>query len=57
MAIDDFSREHKILGAPIELISADSQGKTDTGATIAREWYERETFAPLADSKCALVTK
>ncbi|VVE07855.1 ABC transporter permease [Pandoraea sputorum] len=39
MAIDDFSHDRKVLGAPIELVSADSQGKTDTGATIAREWY------------------
>ncbi|MCI3206010.1 MULTISPECIES: ABC transporter substrate-binding protein [Pandoraea] len=49
MAIDDFSRDHKVLGAPIELISADSQGKTDTGATIAREWYDRGKVDMITD--------
>lgn len=41
MAIDDFARDKRVLGAPIALVFADSQGKTDTGATIAREWYDR----------------
>lgn len=49
MAIDDFAHDHKVLGAPIELISADSQGKTDTGATIAREWYDRDKVDMITD--------
>ncbi|VVD92902.1 ABC transporter permease [Pandoraea iniqua] len=49
MAIDDFAKDHKVLGAPIELVSADSQGKTDTGATIAREWYDRDKVDMITD--------
>lgn len=49
LAIDDFAKDHKVLGAPIELVSADSQGKTDTGATIAREWYDRDKVDMITD--------
>jgi branched-chain amino acid transport system substrate-binding protein len=38
MAIDDFSG--KVLGRPIELLSADHQTKPDVGAQIARRWYD-----------------
>ncbi len=49
LAIDEFSKDHKVLGVPIELISADSQGKTDIGATKAREWYDREDVDMITD--------
>ncbi len=38
MAIDDFGG--KVLGRPIELLSADHQTKPDVGAQIARRWYD-----------------
>ncbi len=38
MAIEDFGG--KLLGKPIELISADHQNKPDVGASIARKWYQ-----------------
>src|SRR5882724_5736245 len=40
MAIDDFGG--KVLGRPIELLSADHQTKPDIGAQIARRWYDVE---------------
>ena len=40
MAVDDFGG--KVLGAPIKVISADHQNKTDVAATIAREWFDNE---------------
>mgnify|MGYP001403954416 CR=1 FL=1 len=38
MAIDDFGG--KVLGRPIELLSADHQTKPDVGAAIARKWFD-----------------
>ncbi|MCW5745152.1 MAG: ABC transporter substrate-binding protein [Alphaproteobacteria bacterium] len=38
MAIDDFGG--KVLGRPIELLSADHQTKPDIGAAIARKWFD-----------------
>jgi branched-chain amino acid transport system substrate-binding protein len=38
MAADDFGG--KVLGKPIEIISADHQIKPDVGASIARQWYD-----------------
>jgi branched-chain amino acid transport system substrate-binding protein len=38
MAVDDFGG--KVLGKPIELISADHQIKPDIAAGIARQWYD-----------------
>src|SRR5580704_8093050 len=38
MAIDDFGG--KVLGKPIEFISADHQIKPDVAAGIARQWYD-----------------
>lgn len=40
MAIDDFGG--KVLGKPIELITADHQNKADIAATKAREWVDTE---------------
>ncbi|HRO82344.1 MAG TPA: ABC transporter substrate-binding protein, partial [Alicycliphilus denitrificans] len=38
MAIDDFGG--KVLGMPIELMSADHQNKADIAASKAREWID-----------------
>ena len=38
MAVDDFGG--KVLGRPIEVLSADHQTKPDVGAAIARKWYD-----------------
>ena len=40
MAIDDFGG--KVLGKPIELLSADHQNKPDIAATKSREWVDTE---------------
>jgi branched-chain amino acid transport system substrate-binding protein len=40
MAIEDFGG--KVLGRPIEVLSADHQTKPDVGAAIARRWYDVE---------------
>jgi branched-chain amino acid transport system substrate-binding protein len=40
MAVEDFGG--KVLGRPIEILSADHQNKPDSGLLIAREWYERD---------------
>ena len=38
MAVDDFGG--KVLGRPIEILSADHQTKPDVGAQIARRWFD-----------------
>lgn len=38
MAAEDFGGE--VLGAPIEIVSADHQNKPDVGASVAREWFD-----------------
>jgi branched-chain amino acid transport system substrate-binding protein len=40
MAIDDFGG--KVLGQPIELVSADHQNKADIAASKAREWIDTQ---------------
>ena len=40
MAIDDFGG--KVLGMPIELMSADHQNKADIAASKAREWIDTQ---------------
>lgn len=39
MAIDDVGG--KVLGKPVEVISADHQNKVDIGLATARQWYEQ----------------
>src|SRR5687767_7529744 len=39
MAIEDFGG--KVLGKPIELVSADHQNKADIAASKAREWFDQ----------------
>ena len=47
LAIADFGG--KVLGAPIELISADHQNKPDVGTAIARRWYDQEGVDMIVD--------
>ncbi|HSH69082.1 MAG TPA: ABC transporter substrate-binding protein, partial [Deferrisomatales bacterium] len=55
MAIDEFGG--KILGMPIELVSADHQNKPDIAANKAREWFDTgkvDVIVDLPTSSCAL---
>jgi len=45
MAIDDFGG--KVLGKPIELLSADHQNKADIAASKAREWIDTQDLTML----------
>ena len=47
MAVEDFGGT--VLGAPISVISADSQLKPDIGAGIARRWYDTEQVDLIVD--------
>jgi branched-chain amino acid transport system substrate-binding protein len=57
MAIDDFGG--KVLGMPVELISADHQNKADIAASKAREWIDTQGVTMLfggTNSGTALAT-
>src|SRR5690242_7851013 len=57
MAIDDFGG--KVLGQPIELLTADHQNKPDIAASKAREWVDTEGVTMLfggTNSGTALAT-
>src|SRR5690606_8403635 len=45
MAIDDFGG--KVLGKPIDLLSADHQNKADIAASKAREWVDTQGVSML----------
>ena len=45
MAIDDFGG--KLLGKPIELMTADHQNKADVAASKAREWFDQRDMQML----------
>jgi branched-chain amino acid transport system substrate-binding protein len=47
MAVADFGG--KVLGKPIEVVYADHQNKTDVGANLAREWYEKSKVDAIFD--------
>lgn len=47
MAVEDFGG--RVLGRPIEVISADHQGKPEIGASIARKWYESDGVEVITD--------
>jgi branched-chain amino acid transport system substrate-binding protein len=47
MAAQEFGG--KVLGKPIEIVSADHQNKPDIGATKAREWYDTEGVDMIVD--------
>ena len=55
MAVEDFGG--KVLGKPIQVISADHQNKPDTASTLARKFYDVEKvdmIANLINSSIAL---
>ena len=47
MAVEDFGG--KVLGKPIQVISADHQIKPDLAAGIARQWYDRDQVDLIVD--------
>jgi branched-chain amino acid transport system substrate-binding protein len=47
MAVEDFGG--KVLGKPIEVISADHQNKPDVGVAIARKWIDTEKVDAIVD--------
>jgi len=47
MAVEDFGG--KVLGKPVEVISADHQNRVDVGAKTAIEWYERDGVDMITD--------
>jgi len=47
MAVEDFGG--KVLGRPIEVLSADHQNKVDIGMAIARRWYEDDKVDMILD--------
>ena len=47
MAVDDYGGT--VLGRPIQVISGNEQMKPDVGASIAREWYDREGVSLIED--------
>jgi branched-chain amino acid transport system substrate-binding protein len=47
MAVEDFGG--KVLGKPVEIVSADHQNKADVAATIARKWFDVDGVSAIAD--------
>src|SRR6476646_8438656 len=47
MAVEDFGG--KVLGKPIEVLSADHQNKPDIAANTAREWFDRQGVDAILD--------
>lgn len=47
MAAEDFGG--KVLGKPVEVVSADHQNRVDIGAKTAIEWYERDGVDMITD--------
>ena len=47
MAIEDFGG--KVLGQPIQMVSADMQNKADVAANIANQWYDAEQVDVIVD--------
>ena len=48
MAVRDFGG--KVLGRPVEVLSADYQNKVDITATRARQWYDRDNVSMVIES-------
>jgi branched-chain amino acid transport system substrate-binding protein len=48
LAVDDVGG--KVLGRPIELLTADHQDKTDIAGAIARRWYDQEGVVAIVDA-------
>src|SRR5262245_60109704 len=47
MAVEDYGG--KVLGLPIEIVTADHQNKADIGASTARRWIENENVKTIID--------
>jgi branched-chain amino acid transport system substrate-binding protein len=47
MAVADFGG--KVLGRPIEVVSADHQAKPDVGSSIARSWFDTQDVSAIVD--------
>jgi branched-chain amino acid transport system substrate-binding protein len=47
MAVDDFGG--KVLGSPIEVISADHQNKADVASATARDWFDTQHVDAILD--------
>lgn len=47
MAVEDFGG--KVLGKPIEVISADHQNKADIASNVARKWFDEQGVDAIAD--------
>ncbi|WP_407521531.1 ABC transporter substrate-binding protein [Methylobacterium oryzisoli] len=47
MAVEDFKAAEK--GLKVEIVSADHQNKPDLGASIARQWYDRDGVDAIFD--------
>ncbi|HXW30810.1 MAG TPA: ABC transporter substrate-binding protein [Xanthobacteraceae bacterium] len=47
MAVEDFGG--KVLGAPIEVLSADHQNKADIASATARQWFDTQQVDALLD--------
>ena len=54
MAVEDFGG--KVLGKPIEVVSADHQNKPDIGSAIARNWYEEQHVDAILDVPTSSIT-
>lgn len=54
MAVEDFGG--KVNGHPINVIFADHLNKADTGAAIAREWYDRDKVDAIFDTSNSAVS-
>lgn len=58
MAVEDFGGT--VLGAPVEVITADHQNKADIASNIARQWYDNEqvdTIMELTTSSVGLAVQ
>jgi branched-chain amino acid transport system substrate-binding protein len=58
MAVDDFGG--KVLGKPIQVVTADHQNKSDIAAAISRKWFDAEgvdAITDVAGSAVALATQ
>jgi branched-chain amino acid transport system substrate-binding protein len=58
MAVQDFGG--KVLGAPVEIVSADHQNKPDVASSVARQWYDTEkvdSIMELTTSNVALAVQ
>jgi branched-chain amino acid transport system substrate-binding protein len=58
IAVDEFGG--KVLGKPVEVISADHQNKPDVGSAIARQWYDEnkvDVIMDVATSSVALAVQ